>query len=118
MAGGIPLDTSYPKGKAKSGHAGAEVAGMSYVGYELVVTEWSIYVYSDHCDADTQGEEYCYLVIPLDSVRGTELKDLSDRGRCVQIHRLDDGMMSYSKNQSNPLKNLKRMSLLLSRLFA
>ncbi|ELZ59635.1 MULTISPECIES: hypothetical protein [unclassified Haloferax] len=118
MVDGILLDASHLKGKVKGGRAGAEIAGMSYVGYELAVTERSIHVYGDHCNADIQDEEYRYLVIPLDSVRGIELKDLSDRGRCVRIHGPDDGVTLYSENQSSLSKNLKRVFLLLSRLLA
>ncbi|QOS14026.1 uncharacterized protein HfgLR_24205 (plasmid) [Haloferax gibbonsii] len=118
MVDGILLDASNLKGKVKGGRAGAEIAGMSYIGYELAVTERSIHVYGDHCNADIQDEEYRYLIVPLDSVRGVELKDLSDQGRCLQIHALDDEVILFSENQSSLSKNLKRVFLLLSRLLA
>ncbi|AFK21430.1 hypothetical protein E6P09_16375 (plasmid) [Haloferax mediterranei ATCC 33500] len=118
MVDGILLDPSQLKGKVKGGRAGAEIAGMTYIGYEIAVTSHSIHVYGDNCNADIQDEEYRYLVLPFDSVRAIEMKDLSDRGRCIVVYGLDDDLIFYSENQKSLSKNLKRVFLLLSKLLA
>lgn len=118
MVDGVLLDASQLKGKVKGGRAGAEIAGLSYIGYEIGVTENSLHIYGDHCNADIKDEEYRYLVVPLDSVRGIELKDLSDRGRSVVVHAVDEDVVLYSENQSTLSENLKRVFLLLCRLLA
>ncbi|ELZ97943.1 hypothetical protein C440_01808 [Haloferax mucosum ATCC BAA-1512] len=118
MVDGILLEPSQLKGKVKGGRAGAEISGMTYIGYEVGVTSQSIHIYGDHCNADIQDEEYRYLVIPFESIRAIEMKDLSDRGRCIVVHGLDEEVIFYSENQTSLSKNLKRVFLLLSRLLA
>lgn len=118
MVDGILLESSDLKGKVKGGRAGAELAGMSYIGYEIGITDNSLHVYGDHCNADIKDEEYRYLVVPFSSIRGIELKDMSDRGRTVVIHGLDDDVVLHSENQSRLSENLERVFLLLSRLLA
>ncbi|KAB1191171.1 MULTISPECIES: hypothetical protein [Haloferax] len=118
MVDGILLDSSQLKGKVKGGRAGAEIAGMSYIGYEIGVTENSLHIYGDHSNADIKDEEYRYLIVPLSSIRGMELKDLSDRGRTIEIHALGDSVTLHSENQTRLSENLKRVFLLLSRLLA
>ncbi|WP_396613451.1 hypothetical protein ACH9L7_17650 (plasmid) [Haloferax sp. S1W] len=118
MVDGILLDSSKLKAKVKGGRAGAKIAGMKYIGYEVAVTEHSVHVYGNQCNADIREEEYRYLVIPFDSIRGFELKDLTDRGRTLEIHALDDDVVLHSENQSRLSENLKRIFLLISTLLA
>lgn len=118
MVDGVLLEPSRLKGKVKGGRAGADIAGTSYVGYEIGVTENSLHVYGDRCTADISDEEYRYLLVPFSSIRGVELKDLADRGRTVVIHALDDDVVLYSENQSRLSENLERVFRLLARLLA
>ncbi|KAB1185037.1 MULTISPECIES: hypothetical protein [Haloferax] len=118
MVDGILLDSSQLKGKVKGGRAGAEISGMSYIGYEIGVTEHSVHIFGDQCNADIKDEEFRYLIVPLDAIRGIELMDLTNRGRAVVVHALDEEVVLYSENQSRLSENLKRVFLLLSRLLA
>ncbi|ELZ80459.1 hypothetical protein KU306_17515 (plasmid) [Haloferax larsenii] len=118
MVDGVLLDSSQLKAKVKGSRAGAEIAGMSYIGYEVAVTQKSLHVYGDQCNADIRDEEFRYLIIPFESIRGFELKDLSDRGRTLEIHALEDDVVLHSEGQSRLSENLKRIFLLISKLLA
>lgn len=118
MVDGILLEPSQLKGKVKGGRAGAEITGMSYIGYEIGVTEHSLHIFGDHCNADIKDEDFRYLIVPLDSIQGLELKDTTDRGRAIEVHALDDEIVLFSENQTRLSENLKRVFLLLSRLLA
>ncbi|WP_416841569.1 hypothetical protein [Haloferax sp. DFSO52] len=118
MVDGILLEPSQLKGKVKGGRAGAELAGMSYIGYEIAITENSLHVYGDQCNADITDEDFRYLIVPLASIQGIELKDMNDRGRTIEIHALDDEITLHSENQTRLSENLKRVFVLLSRLLA
>jgi hypothetical protein len=116
MVDGVLLEGSELKGKVKGGRAGAVIAGKKYVGYELGIAARAIHIYGDRCSSDIRDEEFRYLVIPFESVRGVELKELTDRGRAIQIHAIDDDVTLFSENQSQLSENLKRAFLLLSKL--
>jgi hypothetical protein len=118
MVDGILLGEDLLKAKVRGERAGADVAGMRYVGYELGLTERSLHVYGRHCDADIADEDYRYMVLPLESVRSVAMTDLTDRGRSITIQGADDEVVLYSENQSTLGENLKRFFLLLSRVLA
>ncbi|WP_410767651.1 hypothetical protein [Haloferax sp. DFSO60] len=116
MVDGVLLDGSELKGKVKGGRAGAMIAGKKYVGYELGIAAGCIHIYGNDCSSDIRDEEFRYLVIPFDSIQGLELKDLTDRGRAIEIHAIGETVTLYSENQSRLSENLKRAFVLVSKL--
>lgn len=119
MVDGIDIRDDKLRAKVKGERAGANVAGMEYIGYEVGLTTNSLHVYGKHCNADIADEDFRYMVVPLDSVRAVKLADLKDRGRSVEVHLGEkDDIVLYSENQQTLGKNLRRLFLLVSRLLS
>jgi hypothetical protein len=119
MVDGIEVGEDRLRAKVKGERAGANVAGMQYIGYEVGLTKNSLHVYGKHCNADIADEDYRYMVVPLTSVRAVKMADVKDRGRSVEIHLgEEDDIVLFSEGQATLGKNLRRLFLLVSRLLS
>ncbi|SFR36067.1 hypothetical protein [Halogeometricum limi] len=107
------------RAKVKGERAGADVAGMQYIGYEVGLTKHSVHVLGKQCNADIADEDFRYMVVPIDSIRAVKLSDVKDRGRTIEVHLgEDDDIVLHSEGQRTLGENLKRLFLLLSRLLS
>jgi hypothetical protein len=118
MVEGILVGDDRLKAKVRGERAGAEVAGMRYVGYEIGVTERSLHVYGRHCRADIAEEEFRYVVLPLDAVTAFKMVDHTDHGRTLEIQTAKEDVVLYSERQSTLTANLQRLFVLVSRLLS
>ncbi|ADQ68189.1 hypothetical protein GL213_13070 [Halogeometricum borinquense] len=119
MVDGIELPEELLRAKVKGERAGADVAGMQYIGYEIGLTKNSLHVYGKHCNADIADEDFRYMIVPLESIRAIKMADMKDRGRTIEIHLgEEDDITLHSEGQKSLGKNLRRLFLLVSRLLA
>lgn len=117
MVDGLVVGDDRLRAKVKGERAGANVAGMEYIGYEVGLTQNSIHVLGKQCNADIADEDFRYVVVPLDNVRAVKFTDLTDRGRTVELLLGDaDEVALHSEKQTTLGKNLQRLFLLVSRL--
>ncbi|MFC6826573.1 hypothetical protein [Halopelagius fulvigenes] len=118
MVEGLLIGDDLLKAKVKGERAGAEVAGMRYVGYEVGVTERSVHVLGKHCRADIADEDFRYVVVPLDAVTSLKMVDHTDHGQTIELQTAKEDVVLQSEKQSTLSKNLERLFMLMCRLLA